>query len=300
MSYSAGYVIPLPDGHRFPMRKFSALHEQLLAERLVTPAETSEPQEAEQRDLALVHTQTYLRHLAEGTLSGAAERRLGLPCSPSLWRRSRLAVQGSIDAARFALEDGVAANLAGGTHHAFPDYGEGFCVLNDVAIAIRALRRDGLLRRALVVDLDVHQGNGTAAVFRDDPDTTTFSVHGARNFPFHKEHSDLDVALPDGVGDEGYLAALAEHLPKLLTGSAPDLLCFLAGVDPVRGDRFGKLDLTREGLARRERFVLQSARDAGVPVAIFMSGGYAATPEATADLHAEVHRQARSVFGDRP
>ena len=282
------------------MRKFSALHERLLAEGLTRPEHTSEPGEAEHRDLALVHTESYLRDLADGTLPRAAERRLGLPCSPALWRRSRLAVQGSLDAARFALEDGVAANLAGGTHHAFPDYGEGFCVLNDVAIAIRALRRDGRLRRALVVDLDVHQGNGTAAVFRDDADTTPVSVHGERNFPFQKERSDLDVALPDGVGDEGYLAVLEQHLPKLLHETAPDLLCYLAGVDPVRGDRFGKLDLSREGLARREHFVLRSAREAGVPVVIFMSGGYAATPEQTADLHAEVHRQARAVFGGRP
>ncbi len=290
-------MIPLPDGHRFPMRKFAALHELLLAEGLTSPAQTSEPAAAEHRDLALVHTEGYLRDLAEGTLSREAERRLGLPCSPALWRRSRLAVQGSIDAVRYALEDGVAANLAGGTHHAFPGYGEGFCVLNDVAIAIRVHRREGRLRRALVVDLDVHQGNGTAAVFRDDAETTTFSVHGARNFPFRKERSDLDVALPDGVGDDGYLAALEEHLPGLLADSAPDLICFLAGVDPVRGDRFGKLDLTREGLARRERTVLEQARAAGVPVAIFMAGGYAATPEVTAELHAEVHRQARHVFG---
>ena len=297
VSYSPGYLIPLPEGHRFPMRKFGALRERLRVEGLLRDGEVSEPREAELRHLELVHESAYLRALAEGSLPPSAQRRLGLPCSPTLWRRSRLAVQGSVDAARFALEDGVAANLAGGTHHAFAGRGEGFCVLNDVAVAIRVLRREGLVRRALVVDLDVHQGNGTAAIFRDDPETFTFSMHGERNFPFQKERSDLDVALPDGVGDAGYLAALDAQLPTALAEARPDLVCYLAGVDPVSGDRFGRLELSREGLAQRERRVLEASRDAGAAVAISMAGGYAETPEATADLHAEVHRQARAVFG---
>lgn len=300
VSYSPGYAIPLPAGHRFPMRKFPALHERLLAEGLVRPGDVVEPDEAPLADLALVHTRGYLDALADCTLPRAAVRRLGLPPSAALWRRSRLAVQGSVAAARFALEDGIAANLAGGTHHAFADCGEGFCVLNDVAVAIRLLRGEGRLRRALVVDLDVHQGNGTAAIFADDPDTFTFSLHGAHNFPFAKERSDLDVALADGVGDAGYLAALDAHLPKAFAEARPDLLCFLAGVDPVAGDRFGRLGLSRKGLHARERRVLEAARQAGVPVVILMAGGYAETPERTADLHATVHREARRVFGARP
>jgi len=298
VSYSPDYVIELPEGHRFPMRKFSALHGLLLAEGLVRPADVMEPEEASLEDLARVHSDSYLAALADDALPPEAERRLGLPCSSALWRRSRLAVAGSILSVRAALEDGIAANLAGGTHHAFAERGEGFCVLNDVVIALRRMRAEGRLQRALVVDLDVHQGNGTAALCADDPDTFTFSMHGERNFPFRKERSDLDVPLPDGIGDAGYLAALDEHLPKALTGSRPELVCFLAGVDPVEGDRFGRLALSRAGLAARERRVLEAARAAGIPVAIFMSGGYGPTPEATADLHAVVHREARSLFGD--
>jgi acetoin utilization deacetylase AcuC-like enzyme len=300
VAYSPDYVIALPEGHRFPMAKFSVLHQRLRSEGLVRPEQVMEPDEAGPEDLARVHTPGYLEALADCALPPDAERRLGLPCSPALWRRSRRAVAGSILAVRAALDDGVAANLAGGTHHAFADRGEGFCVLNDVVIAVRRLRAEGRLRRALVVDLDVHQGNGTAALCADDPETFTLSLHGERNFPFRKERSDLDVALPDGLGDAGYLAALDEHLPKALTSSRPDLICYLAGVDTVKGDRFGRLALSPAGLAARERRVLETAREAGVPVAIFMAGGYAATPDATAALHAVVHREARAVFGATP
>lgn len=297
VAYSPGYVIELPEGHRFPMRKFSALHALLRAEGLLRTSDVIEPGEASLEDLARVHHGAYLAALADDALSREAERRLGLPCSPALWRRSRLAVEGSVQAARAALEDGIAANLAGGTHHAFGDRGEGFCMLNDVVIALGRVRAEGQLRRALVVDLDVHQGNGTTALCADDPDTFTFSMHGARNFPFQKERSDLDVPLPDGIGDAGYLAALDEHLPKAMARARPELVCYLAGVDPVAGDRFGRLGLSHAGLAARERRVLETARSADVPLAIFMAGGYAATPEATAELHAVVHQEARSVFG---
>jgi len=300
VGYSPGYVIDLPEGHRFPMRKFSALHELLVAEGLVRPEDVMVPEEASLEDLCRVHTASYLEALTGDALSPEAERRLGLPCSAALWRRSRLAVAGSILTARAALDDGVAANLSGGTHHAFADRGEGFCVLNDVVIALRRLRAEGRLGRALVVDLDVHQGNGTAALCADDADTFTFSMHGEKNFPFRKERSNLDVPLPDAIGDAGYLAALDEHLPKALTESRPELVCFLAGVDPVEGDRFGRLALSPAGLARRERRVLEAARAAGVPIAIFMAGGYGATPEDTAALHAVVHREARGVFGAGP
>ncbi|WP_420635268.1 histone deacetylase [Candidatus Palauibacter sp.] len=214
VNYSPGYTVPLPEGHAFPMGKFAALRHTLERDAIISPEDVVEPGEAAWEDLALVHTPAYLHKLRHGALEPAEVRRLGLPWSPALVRRSRLAVRGTVNAAWMALEDGVAANLAGGTHHAFPDHGEGFCVLNDVGVAVRLLRRGGWIRRALVIDLDVHQGNGTAAVFADDPDTFTFSMHGEGNYPFRETPSDLDVGLPDGTGDEGYEAALLNIFPK--------------------------------------------------------------------------------------
>ncbi len=299
VSWSPGYVVPLPEGHPFPMGKFAALHRILLAEGVVRPQDVIEPHEAQWADLRLAHGGGYLGALADGSLERAAERRMGLPWSLALVRRSRLATQGTLNAALMALEDGVAGNLAGGTHHAFADWGEGFCVLNDVAVSIRVLKRRGFVRRVLVVDLDVHQGNGTAAIFAGDPDVFTFSVHGEKNFPFRKETSSLDVGLPDGTGDTAYLDALARHLGGVFAETRPDLVFYLAGVDPVAGDRFGRLALTPTGLRERDRFVLQTVRRLGAPVVIVLSGGYAPTPERTADLHATVFREAADVFGVR-
>lgn len=299
VAYSEGYGVDLPVGHPFPMGKFAALHRILRREGLVGEGDAVAPAPADWDLLRLVHTEDYLDDLRDGRLDCKAQRRMGLPWSAALVRRSRLAVGGTLLAARLALEDGAAANLAGGTHHAYPDHGEGFCVLNDAAVAIRALRADGSLRRALVVDLDVHQGNGTAAVFADDPETFTLSLHGARNYPFEKERSSLDVALADGTTDDDYLAALEGHLPAALEASRPDLVVYLAGVDPLAGDRYGRLGLTRAGLHRRDRMVLATVRGRRVPLLLLMSGGYAPTPEATADLHAIAHREARAVVDAR-
>lgn len=296
--FSPGYTVPLPAGHRFPMGKYAALHEILLREGLITPERTHEPAEADWADLRLVHTPEYLSDLAHGTLAPQAIRRLGLPWAPAMLRRSRLAVGGTLAAAAAALRDGIAANLAGGTHHAFADRGEGFCVLNDVAVAIRVLQRDGRIRRALVVDLDVHQGNGTARIFAGDGDVFTFSIHGARNYPFHKEASTLDVPLPDGTDDAAYLAALHETLPRALAAARPDIVFYLAGVDPVAGDRFGRLAMTRAGLLERDRFVLETLRAAQRATVLVLSGGYARTPEETADLHATVHRAAAMIHAN--
>ncbi len=311
VSYHDGYVIPLPERHAFPMGKFSALRDILVAEGVITEAEIIAPREVDWADLLLVHTHRYLDALATGTLSRQEERKLGLPWSEALVRRSRLAVQGTINACAMALEDGLAGNLAGGTHHAMPDAGEGFCVLNDVAVALRVLQQAGWLRRALVVDLDVHQGNGTAAFFsgaRAWPigGVSTFSMHGARNYPFHKPPSTRDVGLSDGTGDAAYLDALATHLPEVLTEAAPDLVVYLGGVDVVAGDRFGRLALTREGLAARDRFVCETIRQSGAPLCLLLSGGYASrrapgqAPEtlaiATADLHATMYREAAALF----
>ena len=296
VSYSDGYFVPLPEGHPFPMAKFPALHRILLREGLIGNGDRAEPSPAGREVLRLVHTDRYLDELRTG-LERGAERRLGLPWSEALERRSRLAVGGTVLAARMALEDGIAANLAGGTHHAYPDHGEGFCVLNDVAVAIRLLRGEGLLDRALVIDLDVHQGNGTAAVFADDPRTFTLSFHGQRNYPFQKEASSLDVGLPDGTGDDDYLERLTAALPGVFLAARPDLIVYLAGVDPVAGDRYGRLALSRGGLHRRDRAVLRAARASGAALLLVMSGGYAASPEETADLHAVAHREARRVYG---
>jgi len=294
-AYHPDYFVALPPTHPFPMAKYPLLFETLLRERLLHPGEVVEPVEASLEDLRLVHDVGYLGRLAAGTLDAAAIRKIGVPWSPALWRRSRLAAQGTLEAARAALEDGLAANLAGGTHHAFPAHGEGFCLLNDVAVAIRVLRRDGRVRRALVVDLDVHQGNGTAAIFEGDPEVFTFSMHGERNYPLQKMRSTLDVGLADGIGDDEYLELLARHLDGVFAAFVPDIVLYLAGVDPVRGDRYGRLALSDDGIARRDRQVLEACRARGLPLVITIAGGYAPTPGRTAALHSIVFREAQRM-----
>jgi len=295
VSYTEHYYVGLPPRHPFPMGKFPALHRLLLAEGVVRPEEVVAPREADWSDLLLVHTADYLDRLASGTLSRQEERRMGLPWSPALVKRSRHAVQGTVNAALMALHDGLAGNLAGGTHHAMPGHAEGFCVLNDVAVAIRVLGAARWIRRALIVDLDVHQGNGNAAFFADDPDVYTLSVHGARNYPFRKPPSTRDVPLADGTGDAGYLTTLRHHLPEALDAAQPDLVFYLGGIDVLAGDRFGRLALTRDGLAARDRYVVETVRGAGLPLVLLLSGGYAETPETTADLHAIMYREAARI-----
>ncbi len=297
VGYHRDYWIPLPERHPFPMGKYPALHAILLAEGLIAEREVVEPGEVAREDLLLVHTPAYVEQVFTGDLAPDTAKRLGFPWSPTLLRRARLAVQGTIDAARRALDDGISANLAGGTHHAFADRGEGYCTFHDVAVALRVLQRERRIGRALVVDLDVHQGNGTASIFERDDSVFTFSMHGARNFPLRKERSDLDVELPDGLEDEGYLEQLAQHLPACFERSRPDIVAYLAGVDVAAGDRFGRLALSQAGIGARDRLVHEACRARGVPVAIVLAGGYASTAEITADLHAEVHRAARAVRG---
>ncbi|MCE2873785.1 MAG: histone deacetylase [Xanthomonadales bacterium] len=291
-SYHPDYFLPLPDGHPFPMAKYPLVREQLRACGLLDATAELVPEEAAHDDLARVHTAGYLARLFGEGLTAAEVRALGVPWTAKLLRRSRLAVQGTLLAARAALAEGLAGNLAGGTHHAFADHGEGFCVLNDVAVAIRCLQAEGRIRRALVIDLDVHQGNGTAAIFEGDDSVFTFSMHGERNYPVRKMRSTLDVGLPDGTDDAAYLGALAAQLPRLTEGFRPDLVFYLAGVDVAAGDRYGRFALSDAGLRERERQVLGWARTQGLPLTVTLAGGYAATPERTAALHAMVFEEA--------
>ena len=295
VSYTPRYYADIGEGHVFPIRKFELVRDRLLREGTLAPSEIVEPREAAVEDVLLVHTEDYVTRLRAGALTARELRRLGLPWSKALVRRSFLATAGTIAAARFALADGVGANLAGGTHHAFPDHGEGFCVLNDVAVAVRVLRRDRLVRRAAVVDLDVHQGNGTAFIFDGDEEVFTFSMHGAKNYPLFKIRSSLDVELADGTADDEYLGALARHLPRVFA-HAPEIVFYLGGADPFAGDRLGRLALTFEGLRARDRAVLTECRARGVPVATVMSGGYAADVNDTVEIHCNTIRAAKHVF----
>src|SRR3984957_4965618 len=290
--YHPAYQVALPPGHPFPMSKYSLLKERLLAEGILAADDILQPEPLDDETLELVHTPEYLAKLASSGLSAAEQRRLGLPWSEALWQRARLASAGTLLAARAALDQGLAGNLAGGTHHAFADHGEGFCVLNDVAIAIRKLQAEHLIERAAVVDLDVHQGNGTAAIFEADEHVFTFSMHGERNYPLMKMRSNLDVPLEDGVGDAEYLDALQRHLPAVLDAANADMVFYLAGVDVAAGDRYGKLALTEEGIRQRERCVIEAVRSRGLPLSIVLAGGYAPTRARTAELHAHVFREA--------
>ena len=289
---SARYAIPLPPGHRFPIEKYGMLRDRVLAEGLVPPDRMHEPARVPPDDLLLVHTADYVARLTSGGLTAAEERRIGLPWSEHLVERSYRAVGGTCEAAGAALDHGVAMNLAGGTHHAFPGYGEGFCVFNDVAVAIRALQRDGRIMRAAVIDLDVHQGNGTHAIFAGDASVFTFSIHGGKNFPFHKQAGSLDIELADGTGDTGYLDALRAALPRVLAAGRPDLVFYLAGADPHEGDRLGRLAMTFDGLARRDAMVLEACRDVGIPVAITIAGGYGRDIADTVAIHLQTVRLA--------
>jgi acetoin utilization deacetylase AcuC-like enzyme len=295
-AYHPDYFVRLPPQHPFPMAKYPMVYQRLLGEGVLRLPDVLVPDEAQAADLALVHTPGYLQRLASGSLEPAEIRRIGVPWSSALWRRSKLAVQGTVEAARAALQDGLAGNLAGGTHHAFADHGEGFCVLNDVAVAVRVLQREGRAARALVIDLDVHQGNGTAAIFDGDPDVFTFSMHGERNYPTRKMRSSLDAGLGDGVGDDEYLGLLARHLSEIFRVFTPDIVFYLAGVDPARGDRYGRLTLSDDGIRRRDRQVLEACLDRDLPAVITLAGGYAATPERTAELHSIVFREAATLL----
>lgn len=287
---SARYSFPLPEGHRFPIEKYALLRERVIAEGIVSADHVHDPSRATREDLLLVHTADYIDRFTNGQLTRDEERKLGFPWSEHLVERSYRAAGGTIEAARCALEQGITMNLAGGTHHAFPDHGEGFCVFNDVAIGIRALQRDGEIQRAAIIDLDVHQGNGTHAVFAGDDRVFTFSMHGRKNYPFHKVAGRLDIELADKTRDDEYLALLAQHLPNVLARSQPDLVIYLAGADPHENDRLGRLSMTFDGLARRDTIVIEQCREVGIPVVVTVAGGYGRPIETTVQVHATTAR----------
>lgn len=293
---SAHYVIALPEGHRFPIAKYARLRDAVLAEGIVRPDDLHDPARTPLEDVLRVHDADYIDRLVRGTMPAAEQRVLGFPWSEGLVERSFRASGGTLEAAEQALRDGIAMNLAGGTHHAFASHGEGFCVLNDVAIAVRALRARGRIARAAVIDLDVHQGNGTHAILAEDDAAFTFSMHGRRNYPFRKVAGRLDVELEDGTGDTEYLERLAAALPGVLAAARPDIVFYLAGADPHEGDTLGRLKLTFEGLMRRDALVLESARAIGVPVAIAIAGGYGREIDDTVRVHLNTARIARDFL----
>jgi acetoin utilization deacetylase AcuC-like enzyme len=289
------FVLPLPTGHRFPMGKYAALRArvgEIASQRMRVP----EP--ATDDELALAHDRAYVDAVAHGTLDANAQRRIGFPWSPAMAERARRSVGATIGACRAALAFGCGVNLAGGTHHAHADFGEGFCVFNDSAVALRLLKREGVIERALIVDLDVHQGDGTARIFAGDPSVFTLSLHGRRNFPFRKADSRLDIELDDGTADTTYLATLATALPIALESARPDVAIYLAGADPFEGDRLGRLALTKPGLAARDRLVLETLERHRIPVAITMGGGYSDAIEDTVDIHFATISIALAIHGE--
>lgn len=294
--YHPNYVAPLPPDHRFPMAKFKKLYELLLADGVVTQSQFHLPKCPSQSSIEEVHTSDYVQAYCQGTLDSKAQRRIGLPWSPELVNRTCTAVGGTILTAQLALQQGLACNTAGGTHHAFPSYGSGFCIFNDLAIAARYLQKLQLAQKILIVDLDVHQGDGTAFIFQNDPDVFTFSMHCEVNFPGIKQQSDLDISLAEGMEDDEYLQTLALHLPDLLSQVKPDLVFYDAGVDPHLGDRLGKLALTDTGIFRREMQVLTTCISLGYPVACVIGGGYAEDMTALVYRHSLLHRAASDLY----
>lgn len=294
--YHPDYIAPLPEGHRFPMSKFRQLYELLLTDRIAKPQQFHAPKHPPLEWIELVHTPEYVQAYCKGTLDSKAQRRIGLPWSPALANRTCIAVGGTILTAQLALTHGLACNTAGGTHHAFPNYGSGFCIFNDLAIAARVLQNMGLIKKVLIVDLDVHQGDGTALIFQEDQSVFTFSMHCEVNFPGTKQKSDLDVPLPEGMEDDAYLQTLASYLPDLLSQVKPDLVLYDAGVDIHLADRLGKLALTDTGIYRREMQVLNTCIAKGYPVACVIGGGYADDLKSLVYRHSLIHRAASETY----
>jgi len=296
VAYHQIYKHNLPEGHRFPMEKYDLLPQQLLYEGTCKEENFFTPEIPNNKYFFMVHDPEYVSDLMNITLNQKAARKIGFPLNEDLIAREMIIADGTIKASEFALKYGIAMNIAGGTHHAFTNKGEGFCMLNDQAIGARYLQNKELANKILIVDLDVHQGNGTAEIFQNDSTVFTFSMHGKSNYPFHKERSDLDIPLDNGTEDELYLSILKETLPKLIKKQQPDFIYYLCGVDVINTDKLGKLSLTIEGCKERDRFVLQICKNYNIPVMCSMGGGYTPDIKVIIDAHANTFRLAQEIF----
>lgn len=296
IAWHADYAHPLPSGHRFPMEKYELLPAQLLHEGTIGEDALFAPGHLGAEDITLAHSPAYWGKLVSLELTKAEIRRTGFPLSKALVDRETRIMQGTVDCAHFALEHGIAMNIAGGTHHAFPSYGEGFCLLNDLALAVKVLMQEQAIRKPLIVDLDVHQGNGTAAIFADQPEVFTFSMHGEKNFPLRKESSSLDIELPDGTTDAHYLKLLDHHLKQLIQEQEPDFIAYQCGVDVLSSDKLGRLGLSLEGCKQRDKLVLEQAHLHGIPVVAAMGGGYSEDIKQIIEAHANTFRLAQDIY----
>ncbi|MFK7782636.1 histone deacetylase [Psychroserpens sp.] len=296
IAYHPIYKHPLPEGHRFPMLKYELLPEQLLHEGTCTNANFFEPKIPKTEHILRVHSEDYLRNLTQLNLDKRAARKIGFPLSSALVEREVIITNGTIKASEFALQHGIAMNIAGGTHHAYTNRGEAFCLLNDQAIGARFLQHQKLTEKILIVDLDVHQGNGTAEIFKNDDTVFTFSMHGKANYPFKKEISDLDIALETNTKDEEYLSILYDTLPKLIKEQQPDFIYYLCGVDIISTDKLGKLAMSLEGCKTRDQFVLETCKSNNIPVMCSMGGGYSPEIKIIVEAHANTFRLAQNIF----
>lgn len=296
IALAENYAHPLPPKHRFPMIKYELLPEQLIYEGTISESNLFVPEAVTENQILRTHTSAYWDRLKSLSLTRAEERKTGFPLSKALVEREITIMGGTLQAALYALTHGVAMNIAGGTHHAYPDRGEGFCLLNDIGIAARYLLDEGLRKKILVVDLDVHQGNGTAVMFQNDPNVFTFSMHGDKNYPLHKEQSDLDVALPDGADDKHYLELLDHHLNHLLDSFQPDMIFFQSGVDVLANDKLGRLGLSLEGCKKRDYLVLEAGKRHQIPIVASMGGGYSENLSDIIEAHANTYRMAQYIF----
>jgi acetoin utilization deacetylase AcuC-like enzyme len=297
IAYDPIYAHPLPEGHRFPMLKYELIPEQLLYEGVISADNLFRPAACAEDVLLLTHTREYLDKLLHQTLSAREQRHIGFTQSPMLTRRELVITQGTIDCCLYAMANGVALNVAGGTHHAFADRGEGFCLLNDFAVAANYLLQRQIADRLLIIDLDVHQGNGTASLFEREPRVYTFSMHGRHNYPFHKETSDWDIPLEDGTDDDTYLSALGAALPILLERVKPQLVFYLSGVDILVTDQFGKLKITPEGCRRRDEMVFTALKERDIACVTAMGGGYSKDIRVIVDAHCQTFRKAKEIYG---
>ena len=296
IAFTEEFILPLPEGHRFPMEKYELVPQQLLYEGTCSDIDFFQPQAVPRAVVELVHAPGYINDLLNLTLNPKSARKLGLPFTSELIEREFLIVGGAIEACHYAIDEGVALSVAGGTHHAYSDSGEGFCIFNDVSVCARYLLKEGLAKKILIVDLDVHQGNGSAKIFEYEKRVFTFSMHGAGNYPMHKEKSDLDIALPDNTNDATYLTILEQHLRQLIKHFCPDFILYVAGVDVLATDRLGKLALTKEGCKRRDELVLKKAFTHHVPILVTMGGGYSEKISDIVEAHCNTYRSVKEIY----